>query len=297
MIPFPGLKIEVVVNHQCLLGEGPVWDAKRKLIYWIDILRGEIHEYSPESENHRTIKTNEIIGSIGLCIDGNFITATNNGFAFIDRISGEKKTIISPESCLPGNRFNDGKCDPAGRFLAGTMSTSGKLKSGSLYALETDLSVTKKLEQISISNGMAWSPTNEVFYYIDTPTYEVTSYDYDKTSGKISNKKIVIKIPKNAGLPDGMTIDNEGMLWVAHWDGWQVSRWNPQTGRELFVITLPVKKVTSCAFAGENLQDLYITTASVGLTHDEKKAQPLAGSLFAIKNIGFSGMEGFEFAG
>lgn len=297
MIPFPDLKIEVVVDHQCLLGEGPVWDAKRKLIYWIDILKGEIHEYSPENKNHRTIKTNEIIGSIGLCVNGNFIAAMKSGFAFIDRITGEIKIINNPESYLTGNRFNEGKCDPGGRFLAGTMSLTGKPGAGSLYALETNLSVTKKISEVSVSNGMAWSPGHEVFYYIDTPTCEVTSYNYDKTSGEINNKKIVIKILEEDGPPDGMTIDNEGMLWVAHWDGWQITRWNPLTGGKLFAIKLPVQKVTSCAFGGENMQDLYIISASVGLTSDEKKAQPLAGSLFAIKNTGFTGMEGFEFKG
>jgi len=297
MISFPDLKIEVVLDHQCLLGEGPVWDAKRKLIYWIDILRGEIHEFSPEKKTHRALKTNEIIGSVGLCANGNLIAAMKSGFAFIDRISGEIKMINNPESYITGNRFNEGKCDPGGRFLAGTMSLTEKPKAGSLYALETDLSFTKKIGEVSVSNGMSWSPGHEIFYYIDTPTFEIASYDYDKTSGEINNKKVVIKIPRDDGPPDGMTIDNEGMLWVAHWDGWQITRWNPLTAEKLFAIKLPVKKVTSCAFGGENLEDLYITSASVELAGDEKKAQPLAGSLFVIKNTGFKGIEGFEFKG
>ena len=262
-------KLEIVVNQTCLLAESPVWDAKHKVICWVDILKGEIHEYSPEQKTHRTIEVHQMIGSIAVCTNGNFTAALQNGFAFIDRTTGEVKMIADLENHLPSNRFNDGKCDPTGRFWAGTMSLSEEPNAGSVYVIEKDLSITKRIESVTISNGMAWSVDHQTFYYIDTPTFEVVAYDYDKSTGQIINKKTVIKIPKEDGYPDGMTIDNKGMLWMAHWDGWQVTRWNPNSGEKLCCIELPVARVTSCIFGGENLEDLYITSAKVGLTKDE----------------------------
>lgn len=289
------LQTEVVVEHTCTLGEGPLWDSKRKVICWIDILQGKIHEYSPEQKTFKTIHLHQMIGSVALCTNGNFVAALQNGFGFINRESGEVKMISNPESHLPNNRFNEGKCDPAGRFFAGTMSLSEEPKAGSLYALEKDFVVTKKINEVTISNGMAWSSDHKRFYYIDTPTSEVVSYDYDKSTGYIENKKTVIKVSKQEGFPDGMTIDNEDMLWIAHWDGWQVSRWSPATGQKLTKINLPVARVTSCTFGGENLEDLYITTAKKDLTEAELQKQPLAGSLFVVKNCGWKGVPAFEF--
>jgi sugar lactone lactonase YvrE len=144
---------------------------------------------------------------------------------------------------------------------------------------------------------MAWSSDYKTFYYIDTPTCEVVAYDFDLLTGNIGNKRVVIRIPPQEGFPDGMTIDNEGMLWIAHWDGWQVSRWNPNKGKKLLSIPLPVAQITSCTFGGDNLQDLYITSARVNLTEEQLKQQPLAGSLFVLRNSGFHGTPSFEFKG
>jgi sugar lactone lactonase YvrE len=289
------LQKDVVTEHTALLGEGPVWDDKQKVICWVDILNGAIHQYSPQQKKYTTIPVYQLIGTVAICTDGNFIAALQNGFAFIDRVSGEIIMISDPESHLPTNRFNDGKCDPAGRFWAGTMSVLEEPDAGSLYMLANNKSHTKKLSQITISNGMAWNLHHQTFYFIDTPTFEVVAFDYDKHTGHIANKRTVIQIDKKQGYPDGMTIDNEGMLWIAHWNGWQVSRWNPNTGQKLSHIKLPVAKVTSCAFGGENLEDLYITTAKVELTSEELLQQPLAGSLFVIKKCGYRGVRGFQF--
>ncbi|MEJ7821683.1 MAG: SMP-30/gluconolactonase/LRE family protein [Chitinophagaceae bacterium] len=289
------LSYEVVVPHTCSLGEGPVWDAVRKTICWLDILNGEIHEFSPEQKTHKTIPVHQMIGSLAVCTNGNFIAALQNGFAFINRVSGEVKILANPEIHLPNNRFNEGKCDPAGRFWAGSMSLSEEYKAGNVYVIQANFLLTKKIQEVTISNGMAWSLDDQTFYYIDTPTLEIVAYDYDKTGGHINNKRTIIKITEENGYPDGMTIDSEGMLWVALWDGWQVTRWNPNSGEKLYTIKLPVAKVTSCTFGGENLEDLYITSAKVGLTEHELEKQPLAGSLFIIRNCGFKGTPAFEF--
>jgi sugar lactone lactonase YvrE len=159
--------VELVIDHRCLLGEGPVWDMNHQSICWVDILRGEIHEYSPLNDLHKTLSLNQMIGAIAICKNGRFIAALKNGFGFIDRKSGTVKMIANPEPHLPGNRFNDGKCDPAGRFWAGTMSHTDEPKMGCLYLLGKDLTVTEKIKNVSISNGMAWSTDHNTFYYID----------------------------------------------------------------------------------------------------------------------------------
>ncbi|HCL84831.1 MAG TPA: SMP-30/gluconolaconase/LRE domain protein [Chitinophagaceae bacterium] len=288
---------EPVVYHRCLLGEGPVWDAMRRTICWIDILQGEIHEYSPVNDMLKTLSVNQMIGSIAICKRGSFIAALQNGIGFIDRDTGAVQMISNPEAHLPGNRFNDGKCDPEGRFWAGTMSHTDEPGKGSLYLLNKDLSIIKKLEKISISNGMAWSLDHKTFYYIDSPAFTVVAFDFDQATGEISNPKIIIQIAQKEGCPDGMTIDSEGMLWIAHWDGWQITRWDPVTGKKILAIHLPVARVTSCCFGGDGLGDLYITSARTGLDDDQLKKQPLAGSLFVIKNTGYCGLPAFEFNG
>jgi sugar lactone lactonase YvrE len=214
-----------------------------------------------------------------------------SGLAFINRENGEVKLMYHPEVHLPENRFNDGKCDPAGRFWVGSMALSEKAGAGSLYMIEKDLMHSVKIAGVTISNGMAWSPDHRIFYYIDTPTFEVLAYDYDIITGNIRNKRVAIRIPKKEGFPDGMTIDKEGMLWIAHWEGWQVTRWNPHSGKMLLSIALPASKITSCTFGGNDLQDLYVTSAGIGLTEKQRGEQPLAGSLFIIKNCGYQGLE------
>ncbi len=288
---------ELVVDHHCLLGEGPVWDKNRKSICWVDIMLGEIHEYCPADRSYKILSVNQMIGAIAICKSGHFIGALKNGFGFIDRKSGVVKMISNPEPHLPGNRFNDGKCDPQGRFWAGTMSHTDEPRKGCLYLLDNKLKVTEKIKKVSISNGLAWSNDQDTLFYIDSPTQKVVAYNFDKISGEIKNKRTVVELSKNEGCPDGMTIDKEGMLWIAHWDGWQVSRWNPVTGKKMRTIPLPVSRVTSCVFGGESFEDLYITSARIGLSRDQLKSQPLAGSLFVIKNIGVSGAPAYEFEG
>ena len=286
---------QVITNHSCLLGESPVWDSAQQRFLWIDILAGEIHQYFTTTQVHRIFKTGQVPGALALCASGNLVAALQNGFALV---SLEKETILwltDPESGKPDNRFNDGKCDPAGRFWAGTMNLSGKKGAGSLYALEAGGTVVCKIPEVSVSNGLAWSPDHTRFYFIDTAEGAVAAFDYDITSGHISNKSTAITIPPQMGKPDGMTIDTEGMLWVALWKGWGVARCNPRTGEILQQIKLPVSQVTSCTFGGKEWRDLYITTAKTGLSQEDIKNQPLAGSVFVIKNTGFKGLPGHLF--
>jgi sugar lactone lactonase YvrE len=288
---------EVVLDQQTILGECPVWDFKEQRIFWIDILSGMIHYYYPDKKEHQTFSLGQVPGSIALKKAGGLVAAIKRGFATIDIEKGTTWMIRQVESGSPDIRFNDGKCDPAGRFWAGTMSDSGIPAAGSLYVLEKNYSVKKKIKGVSCSNGLAWSADQKTLYYIDTPTRHVVAYRYDVHTGQISRKRVVVRIPEEAGYPDGMTIDTEGNLWIAIWDGWKVLRYNPDTGEKLGEILLPVARVTSCVFGGETLGDLYITTAKTGLTESQIKEQPLAGSLFVVRNCGYMGMKAFEFDG
>ncbi|HMI01398.1 MAG TPA: SMP-30/gluconolactonase/LRE family protein [Pedobacter sp.] len=286
---------KVVTSHMCILGESPVWDARNRRILWVDITEGRIHQFFPENKKHKATNIGQMIGAICLTTSGGLIAALQNGFATVDLEKGTIRHIEDPEVHLPGNRFNDGKCDPKGRFWAGTMAFSNKANAGSVYVLEQDLSVSLKIKGVSCSNGMAWSPDHTTFYYIDTPTRKVVAYDFDIAAGAISNRRTVINFPESEGYPDGMTIDTDGMLWIAMWDGWKVTRYDPATGELIQSILLPVAKVTSCVFGGENLQDLYITTARAGLTNEDLYHQPLAGCLFVAKKTGSTGMMAYEF--
>ncbi|MCE7062192.1 SMP-30/gluconolactonase/LRE family protein [Dyadobacter sp. CY343] len=278
---------EVVLEHCCELGEGPVWDVVRKCILWVDITKGEIHQFFLADKRHEVFHADQMVGAIALRADGKLIAALQHGFYTIDLNTKSMQAIADPEVALPNNRFNDGKCDPAGRFWAGTMSISDQEKAGKLYMMDTDGTVSIKIDEVTCSNGMAWSHDHQTFYYIDTGAQEVVAYDFDIENAAITNKRSIIQIASEEGYPDGMAIDSEGMLWIAIWGGWKVNRYDPGTGRLLFEIHLPVSLVTSCTFGGEHLEDLYITTARKGLSESDLQAQPLAGSLFVVKGLNY----------
>jgi sugar lactone lactonase YvrE len=176
------------------------------------------------------------------------------------------------------------------------MSMTRQAGTANLYCLDTDGTLRHVFGGVTTSNGLDWSPDERTMYYIDTPTLQVAAFDYDAETGAISNRRAIIAFPPGVGRPDGMTLDAEGMLWIAHWDGGRISRWNPADGRQLQEIRLPVARVTSCCFGDSNLDRLYITTARHGLTEDQLRDQPHAGSLFAV-TPGVPGRPAHEYAG
>lgn len=274
---------ELVIDARATLGEGPCWDSNKGLLYWVDILEKKIHIYNPITKENEEIFVGQMVGAVVPRKYGGLIVALENGFYYLNTDTKELQFICNPESHLQENRFNDGKCDPAGRFWAGTTDSIGIDGKGALYCLHTDLSVDKKLEKVSTSNGLAWSPNNKYMYFIDTPTRKVVRFHYDIHTGHIENPKDVIEIPEGEGLPDGMTIDEEGMLWIAHWGGGKIARWNPVTGEQLFTVPIPALYVTSCTFGGENLNELYVTTARTRMTETDLETYPNAGGIFKIK--------------
>lgn len=280
----------------CELGEGPVWDTVSRQILWLDIKKGKIHSYNRDTKMHHSFSIGEMIGCIAPRSIGGFIAGLENGIAFIDMENNRVQHIINPEEGI-GNRFNDGKCDAAGRFWAGTMSLQEEENKGNLYVMDTDLSIKKKIENVTISNGLAWNADSSIMYYINTPTNYIFAFDFDIQTGNISNQRVVIDLTHEKGYADGMTIDEEGMLWIAFYSGWRVDRYDPSTSKLLQQIMLPVENVTCCAFGGSGLNDLYITTATQGMNEQSLKEQPDAGKLFVVENIGVKGMLPQKFKG
>ena len=266
-----------------MLGEGAFWNHETGEFLWVDIEGMKVFIYNPETKKQEEIPVKQRVGTVVPAKNGNMIIALQNGVFELDLTTKQKILISNPEEHLTNIRFNDGKCDPAGRLWVGSMELSQKKNAASLYRID-----------ITISNGICLTADHQKMYYTDSPTQKVIAFDYDVNTGNISNEKLVIKMPIELGTPDGMAIDEEGMLWIAHWGGYSVGRWNPETGELLARIEVPAPNVTSCAFVGENLDILYITTASVEMSPKQEQACPLAGGIF-MAIPGVKGTKNFFF--
>ena len=297
------MKSELLYDTKAQLGEGPVWDARTQTLYWVDIFAKRIF-----AESDILAELDGYVGCIAPRQSGGLIVAlsgvaseTNHAdevrlrFASLETDSA-KSALLSVLADEPsGNRFNDGKCDPRGRFLAGTMSMNETDSTGSLYSFDGK-TITKLLSNVTVSNGMTWSPDYKTFYYIDTPTREVRAFDYDLETGAIANPRVVVYVPDSLGWPDGMTSDIQGNLWIAMWGGAKVTRWNPNTGELLEQIPIPAMNVSSCVFGGRNLNELYLTSARIGLDEAVLKQYPLTGGVFRLETT-VEGMPTFAFTG
>jgi sugar lactone lactonase YvrE len=282
-------QVELILDAKAELGEGSLWDERAKVLYWVDIVGQALHVYNPAARQDKSYKVGQMVSTVVLSEAGDVLVTVQNGFARFDLKTEKLDIIVDPEADKPANRFNDGKCDPAGRFWAGTMDISAvEPEKGSLYRLDRDLSVHTMLTNVSISNGIVWTADLKTMYFIDTTPCTVTAFDYDNATGNISNPRIVIQVPEEMGSPDGMSIDSEGMLWIAHWGGGAVRRWNPKTAEVLETIKVPAPNTTSCAFAGDNLDELYITSARGPLTPQQLEQNPHSGGLFRVK-VGVKG--------
>jgi sugar lactone lactonase YvrE len=299
-------RAELVADTRAILGEGPWWDARARVLYWIDIRGKSLHCFDPSTRIDRLVGLGKVPGTVVGRKDAKddshgLLMAMEDGFYFIDPSTGDSVWLLDPEADRQGNRFNDGKCDERGRFWAGSMDDSEEANSGAFYRLDPDLGCERVLDGIGISNGLAWSPEGSTMYYIDSPTRRVDAFDFDADSGRLSGRRVAFELPAGLGFPDGMTIDEEGMLWIALWMGWGLGRWDPRSGKLLLKLEVPVARVTSCAFGtlpgmGGEMECLFITTASVGLGPEEHRLQPFAGGLFAY-DAGLRGAASIPFAG
>jgi sugar lactone lactonase YvrE len=277
---------EIAVRAEAELGEGPTWDARSGRLLWIDILRARIHTYDPVS-GRRTVRTTpQHVGAVKPRAGGGLVLNLRDGVGLLDADDSFRWLHHEP---VPGRRANDAAVAPDGSLWAGTMRYDEAPGGGSLSRFTGDGSVELVLDDVAVSNGTGWSPDGGLMYYIDSPTRRIDVFDH--ADGRVGDRRPFVEIEDGAGFPDGLTVDADGCVWVALWDGSAVRRYTP-AGELDRVVELPVPRVTACAFAGPDLADLYITTARVGL----KSPLPLSGSLLVVPGAG-KGLAQPAFAG
>lgn len=290
------------------LGEGPHWDIPSQTLYFVDIMGGSVHSYKPSTDEYHSAVVGDGSLSVSLIIPvegekNKFVISLKNDLAVIDwdgksPKTSDPKVIGAVEEKDNTRRINDGKADAKGRIWAGTMNIEfnpdGSIDPvGAFYKIDNSGKTTKIFSNIHISNGLAWSSDNKTFYYIDSFRLRVDSYNYDLESGEISNEKPAFDFKKNniPGFPDGMTIDAEGKLFVANFEGSQVLRVDPESGELLAKISIPASKITSVAFGGANLEELYVTSANFDTSNNEPGTEDeISGYLYKVKNLGVKGL-------
>jgi sugar lactone lactonase YvrE len=271
--------VEAVVDAPALLGEGPVWDEREGIVWWLDIPGQSLHRFDPATGDDQSQDLGQEVGTLALRQSGGLVLATPDGFVAYDWSTGRGDLLAAVEADNPATRMNDGKCDRQGRFWAGTMAYDFTPGAAAFYCMDADHNVAKQFGDVTISNGLAWSADDSTLYYIDTGTGSVEAFDFDGATGTLASRRTVVKISESDGLPDGMCIDTEGYLWVALFNGGAVHRYSP-AGVLDGVLEIPAAKVTCCAFAGEDLGDMYITTASLDT---DATVDPGAGKLYRCR--------------
>lgn len=282
------MRATLALDARAALGEAPLWHHRHLL--WVDIDGGQVHRFDPATGADEVWSLGQRVGTIVPRACGGYIVGAHRGVGVFDPLTGQFKVLADPAGGRPEMRCNDGKCDPHGRLFVGTIGVQKPRPPGALYRIDPDLRVTRVLEGTGTANGLAWSHDRRTMYFIDTPTREVSAFDYDEATGAIAGRRPVVRFgPEEPGRPDGMAIDSQGRLWVALYEGGAVVCCDPATGQTLARIEVPATRTTACAFGGPDLGDLYITT---GRAADE----PGSGGLF-VARPGAHGVPASAFAG
>lgn len=282
---------EIAVAAPAELGEGPTWDAASETLLWVDILGRQVHRYNPRTGGNDSLETPQHVGAAKPRAGGGLVVNLTEGIALLDA-DGRTRTWLVYWA-REGVRGNDAAVDPRGRLWAGTMRYDTAPGGGWLARVEGDGAAKVMVEGVTISNGLGWSPDEKLMYYVDTPTGRLDVFDYDREAGEIANRRTVAVVDR--GSPDGLCVDADGCVWIALWGGWAVRRYTPD-GRLDAEYELPVANPTAPCFGGPRFEDLYVTSASVGLSDQERAEQPDAGKLFVFPGIG-SGLPSTAFAG
>jgi sugar lactone lactonase YvrE len=289
------LSADIAVRAGCELAEGPVWDAGRQRLLWVDILAGDVHAFDPASGAHSQFSAGLPVGSVGLAKGAGLVLAVVDGFAVCGPDGEQLTRLPGLRTDATAVRFNDGKPDPWGGFCAGTMQWRGESEPGCLYRLSPDGAVSELVRGVRISNGLDWTDDRRTFYYVDSPSGGVDCFTVDPETGTLSGRRRFAEIPPALGVPDGLTIDADGGVWVAIFGGGELRRYAPD-GRLDRAVRLPVSQVTSAAFGGPDLRVLYITTAHENFTPAELRSQPHAGDIFCCEP-GVTGRLPYRYAG
>jgi sugar lactone lactonase YvrE len=291
------VEVEHFLPVQNKLGEGPVWSVEEQALYWVDILSNCFHRFQSVTGKHEVFDVGVPISVLALRASGGLVMATKQGFAFWASRHAGLHLLSNPEADRPYMRFNDGAVDRHGRFWAGSMRDDGQVgnKEGVLYRLDLNGSVHVMETGLGEPNGIGWSPDNTRMYFTDSAERTIFVYDFDEVSGEITNRRPFVSATDEASLPDGLTVDSEGFIWSACWEGARIVRYSPD-GKVNLTIDLPVLCPTSCVFGGPNLNDLYITTAWCDLSKEQREHYPLSGDIFRVVT-NFRGLVKFTFAG
>ena len=272
---------ELVADYKCALGEGPLWHPMEKRVYWSDIPRGRIYRLNPYTRVHEQVYEGRVVGGFTIQRDGSLLLFMDRCAIAIWRqgATGHDGALEFITEGLPGEedtRFNDVIADPAGRVFCGTMPTEGR--SATLYRLDTDGSITTVLDGVGLSNGMGFTPDLRQMYYTDTRARTIYLFDYVVETGDITGRRVFVETPDGEGAPDGMTVDSQGYVWSARWDGSSLYRYAPD-GSAAGQVRFPPKRVSSVIFGGSDLTDMYVTTAGGG---NRAEHGPGAGGLFRL---------------
>lgn len=277
------MQIEQVGSIRAELGEGPLWDAERQCLWFVDIMAGQVHRLDPATGRDRVYEIGQPVGAVACAVRGDLVCAVRDGFVRLDAETGAVTALAAVEADNPRNRMNDGYVDARGRFWAGTMSMHHEHGQGALYRLDPDGTVTKHLTGVTTSNGIDWSGDSRRMYYIDSGVPQIDVFDFDLERGAISNRRRFASVATDdGGKADGLIVDAEDHVWVALWKGGQVRRYAPD-GTLVLTVPLPTPLTTKPAFGGANLTDLYVTSAYIDLNAEARAASPAAGALFRMR--------------
>lgn len=275
------MSLNLLFNPHCLLGESPVWNPLDNSIYFVDIKKPTINRFCINSGLVDSIVTPSEVGCIVLKEGGGVVAAMQSGLALVDFNYQKYSFFSSIDNDLPNNRPNDGKCDKAGRLWIASMDNKEVNPTGKLWSISPTAPPKIMDKNFVVGNGIDWSLDSKQMYFTDSANRTIFSYDFNLAEGTIKNKRVFAKVSDSDGFPDGLTVDSQGFVWSAHWDGWKVTRYDPN-GLVDKIIELPVPRPTSLAFGGPNLSTLFITSASIGLSKKELAKAPLSGALFGF---------------
>jgi len=284
---------EIAVLPTAELGEGPRWDAASATLLWVDIPRQSVHRHDPATGTDTTQQVADVVSLALPRQAGGVVVGLPDGLHRLE--TGRTERLVAIESERADTRSNDGACDAAGRLWFGTMALDERSPVAALYRVEPDLRVTTVLTGTTISNGLGWSPSGRLFYFVDSPTRRVDVFDFDPATGALEGRRPLAAVEVEGAVPDGLTVDAEGGVWVALHGGWGLNRYSPE-GDLVGEVRLPMAKITSCCFGGPELRDLYVTTRRQSLSDAEVAAQPLAGAVLRL-DVGVAGLPTHAFAG
>lgn len=287
--------VEMVQQGVNQIGEAATWLDNEKVFLWVDISGCEMYEYNPDTKTTIKHKFDNMVSTIiPTQLPHVVVLAVKNKLLSYHLLTHATKTLVELPGEMTDLRTNDGKASPEGRIWLGVMHLSNHDHTGALYCIEKDLTISKVLDKQCIPNGIVWNKAGNKMYYADSGRACIEEYNYNALTGEIQFVKVAVTVNSNLGVPDGMTIDNDGNLWVAHWGGFGVYCWNPVSGEMIGKISVPVPNVASCTFDANN--NLFITTARAGLTELELLKYPLSGSLFKASNFKtFRGINHYQY--